>query len=378
MEKKRLVLWLSVFLFFLALGQQFYKLFFVWQQNNFIDFKVYWDAARAVLIGGSVYSFGDKYLNNIPFNYPPTALFFLLLLPLFSQSVSSLFLFFLSLGSLLGSLYLLTKMFFKPAQKWLVFFLSSVLFIQFFPTKFTWTLGQINLIILFLIVLSFYLYQKKRDIFSGLFLGIATLIKIFPGFLIFFFLKEKKWKTIVSFLVTCLGGILLTVLIFKPVLFFNYFGQIGADLFFKGGEISYFDQSLNSFLLRLNLSNLWRLSLRLIFTFVSLWMFLKTTNKALSYFGLIFSLLIFLPSFAWFHHYVILIPLMMFLWSQTKKKDYLPRILLALVYILVSFHFRYPEVFPGKNIILTSHPFFGFLLLWFYSLKLSFKKNRKK
>jgi len=64
--------------------------------------------------------------------------------------------------------------------------------------------------------------------------------------------------------------------------------------------------------------------------------------------------------------------------EPNKKKDYLPRILLALVYILVSFHFRYPEVFPGKNIILTSHPFFGFLLLWFYSLKLSFKKNRKK
>lgn len=32
---------------------------------------------------------------------------------------------------------------------------------------------------------------------------------------------------------------------------------------------------------------------------------------------------------------------------------------------------------PGKNIILSSHPFFGTLLLWFYSLKLSFDKNEK-
>ena len=309
---KKLILWLLAFLFLLALGQQLYKLFFVWQQNNFVDFKVYWDGIRAALAGGNIYSFGGKYLNIVPFNYPPTTLLFLLFLPLFSQSTASLFLLFISLGSFLGSLYLLTKMFFKPAQKWLVFFL-----------------------------------------------------------------KEKKWKIMISFLVTCLLGVLLTILIFKPVLFFSYFGSVGGNLFFKGGEVSYFDQSLNSFLLRLNLPNLWRLGLRLIFTFMSLWIFLKNRNKALSYFGLIFSILIFLPSFAWFHHYVILIPLMMFLWSQTKKKDYLSKILLALVYLLVSFHFRYPEIFPGKNIILASHPFFGALLLWFYSLKLSFDKNEK-
>jgi len=377
MKFKKMILWLVIFLFLIALGQQLYKIFFIWQQNNFVDFKVYYDAIKAALSGGNVYSFGGEYLNNVPFNYPPTTLLFLLFLSLFSPTEGSLILLFISLVSLLGSLYLLTKMFFKPAKKWLVFFLSSVLFIQFFPTKFTLTLGQINLITLFLIVLSFYFYQKKKDIFSGLFLAIASLIKIFPGFLIFFFLKEKKWKTVSSFLISCLLGVLLTVLIFKPVLLFNYFGQIGSNLFLKGGEVSYFDQSLNSFLLRLNLTSLWRLFLRLVFTFASLWVFLKTKNKVLSYFGLIFSILIFLPSFAWLHHYVILIPLLMFLWSQTKKKDYLPKILLVLVYLLVSLHFRHPEVFPDKNIILSSHPFFGALLLWFYSLKLSFKKNEK-
>src|SRR4030042_4258392 len=277
--KKKLIFWLVVFLFLIALGQQFYKLFFIWQQNGFVDFRVYYEATRSALAGGNVYSFNDKYLNNIPFNYPPTTLLFLLFLTLFPQSIASLFLFFISLASLLASLYLLSKMFFKPAQKWLVFFFSSALFIQFFPTKFTLTLGQINFIILFLIVLSFYFYQKKKEIFSGLFLGIATLIKIFPGFLIFFFLKEKKWRIVISLLVTCLLGVLLTVLLFKPTLFFNYFGQIGSNLFFKGGETSYFDQSLNSFLLRLKLPSLWRLSFRLVFTFVSLWIFLKTKNK---------------------------------------------------------------------------------------------------
>ncbi|MCJ7829479.1 hypothetical protein MUP50_00095 [Patescibacteria group bacterium] len=103
---KKLILWLSIFLFLLALGQQLYKLFFVWQQANFVDFKVYYEAIRAALAGGDVYSFGGKYLNTVPFNYPPTTLLFLLFLPLFSQSTASLFLLFISIGSLLGSLYL--------------------------------------------------------------------------------------------------------------------------------------------------------------------------------------------------------------------------------------------------------------------------------
>lgn len=369
MRKHKRIIFILFLLFFLAFGQQLYKLFFVFQQQNFVDFNVYWDTVKTALTGGNIY----YDLKETPFNYPPTTLLFLVFLPLFSQSVASLVLLFISLSSLLGSLYLLAKMFFKPAQKWLVFFLSSVLFIQFFPTKFTLTLGQVNLVILFLIVLSFYLYQKRKDIFSGLFLGIATLIKIFPGFLILFFLKEKRWKMVIVFLATCLLGILLTVLIFKPVLFFNYFGQIGNNLFFKGGEISYFDQSLNAFLLRLNFVENWRLFLRLIFTIVSLWIFLKTKDKALSYFTLIFSILIFLPSFAWFHHYVILIPLVIICWRKTK--NFLPKLILILVYLLVSSHFRYPEIFPGQNIWLSSHPFFGALILWLYSLKLSFEKK---
>ncbi|EKD66935.1 MAG: hypothetical protein ACD_48C00669G0001, partial [uncultured bacterium] len=72
--------------------------------------------------------------------------------------------------------------------------------------------------------------------------------------------------------------------------------------------MSYFDQSLNSFLLRLSVASDVRLLLRIIFTLTSVFLFLIAKNKSLSYFGLIFSVLLFLPSFAWFHHYVILIP----------------------------------------------------------------------
>ncbi len=370
--KKKIILWVLSLVFLLALGQQLYKLYFLWQGDNFTDFKVYWDALKAAFAGGDIYSFNKVYFNTIPFNYPPTSLLFLTFLLIFPKALSSLFLVFVSLGCLLGTIYLTVKMLFKKADRLMAFLIFSILFIQFFPVKFTLTLGQINLLILFLITVSYYFFQNKKEILSGIFLGIATLIKIFPGFLIFFFIKEKKWKSVISFIVTLFSGLILTLLIFKLALIFNYFSN-GGNLFLQGGVVSYFDQSLNSFLLRFNFPSIWRLLLRIIFTLFSLGFFLKVKDKALSFFALIFSILIFFPSFAWFHHYVILIPLMMILWARSK--DIFSKVVLILIYLLVAFHFRYPEIFPNENPWLGSHPFFGTLLLWVFAVKRGLNKK---
>ena len=369
MKFRKFIIPFLFFIFFLALGQQLYKLFLLWQQSLFFDFKVYWDGIKAALAGGNIYYPDGVYQNPTPFNYPPTTLLFLLILPIFSKSVAALLLLFLSLGSLLATIYLLVKMNFKKDN--LIFFLFfSILFIQYFPTKFTLTLGQINLLILFLMTLSFYLFKIKKNHLSGIFLGIATLIKIFPGFLIFFFIKEKRYKTILSFIITGFLGILATFLIFKPVLLFNYFGQVGTGLFFNAGEVSYFDQSLNSFLLRLDFTSFWRLFLRLAVTLISLAVFLRKKDKALGFFGLMFSIMIFLPSFAWFHHYVILIPVFIILFAKIfQKKELWPKIILFLAFLLVSFHFRYPEIPESSGFLVASHPFIGALILWIYSLR---------
>lgn len=101
--------------------------------------------------------------------------------------------------------------------------------------------------------------------------------------------------------------------------------------------------------------------------------FLKTKNKEFSYFGLIFSVQLFLPSFAWFHHYVILIPLLIVLW--TKTTDNKEKIFLVFVHLLTSFHFRNPESFTSQNILLFSHPFIGACLLWFLAIKRVFEEQ---
>lgn len=368
---KRIVI-LSL-LFLLAFGQQLYKLYFVFLNENFVDFNVYWQATKAALSGVNVYH--QLYLETIPFNYPPTFLPFLSFLTLFSQPAASLVLLFVSLSSLLASIFLLVKLQFEKSKRSILFLLMSVFFIQYFPTKFTLTLGQINLFLLFLIIFCFYTLRNNQDIFAGISLAVASLIKIFPAFLVLFFLKKRKKIAISSFLITSVLGVLVTILFFKPVLLFDYFGNVGKNLFLKAGGTSYFDQSLNSFLLRLGLPDNWRLLCRIGFSTMAMVMFLQAKDEAIAFFGLATAVMIFLPSFVWFHHYVILIPLMITLWSKMSQQPFFfPKILLFIGYLACSFHFRHLQTPILQNIFLTSHPFIGAIILTFLAI-LNSKSN---
>lgn len=351
-------------LFLVALSQQLYQFYFIFRQERFVDFYVYWEAARFALEGGDFYQ--KLFFDGTPFNYPPTALLFFSFLSWLPKSIGSLILLTVSLCSLFTTIFVLTRLQLRKSERLIFFLLSSIFFIQYFPTKFTLTLGQINLVILLLMTASFYTFKKKQDILAGIYLGLAFLIKILPVFLLIFYLKEKRKKAIFAFLITSILGILLASLLFNSVSIANYFGYIGKDIFLKAGGVSYFDQSLNSFLMRLQLVANLRLWLRFFLSLFLLLVFLKTKNKALSYFGLGVVTTVFLPSFAWLHHYVILIPLMILLFSKIDKNSPLfVKIALVLSYLACSLHFRRPESFALKNIVLASHPFIGAAVLLF-------------
>lgn len=364
---KQRVLSLLFFIFLIALGQQFYRLYFIFRQERFVDFYVYWEAARLALRGGDFYQ--KLYFEGTPFNYPPTALLFFSVLSFLPKSIGSLAMLFISIACLLTSIYLLIKLNFSKSKQTVFFLLVSILFIQYFPTKFTLTLGQINLVILFLITSSFYAFKKEKNTMAGILLALASLIKIFPVFLLLFYLKEKKKKTITAFLATSILGILGAVALFRSSSIVNYVHFVGKNLFFQAGSASYFDQSLNSFLIRLNLVADWRLLFRIVLSLFLANLFLKSKNKALSFFGLAATITIIFPSFVWLHHYVILIPLMIVLFAKIgDRSNFSLRIALLIGYLACSLHFRNPEVSVAKNLILASHPFFGALILIFLAL----------
>lgn len=70
--------------------------------------------------------------------------------------------------------------------------------LNYSPLFLSLRLGQINVVILFLLAATLYLCKKGRFGLAGIPLGIAASIKIIPGLLLPFFLLHKKWRTVTS------------------------------------------------------------------------------------------------------------------------------------------------------------------------------------
>ncbi|UCG33008.1 MAG: DUF2029 domain-containing protein [Phycisphaerales bacterium] len=73
-------------------------------------------------------------------------------------------------------------------------------------------LGQVSLLVTFLIVLSWYLVETRREFWAGWALSLGVLVKVFPVVLVLYFLLKRQWKMLagVAAGLILLGGLLTT------------------------------------------------------------------------------------------------------------------------------------------------------------------------
>ncbi len=89
------------------------------------------------------------------------------------------------------------------------FFLSAVLLLSLRPIVGDLHHGNINLLILFLIVAMFQAWRQGYDVLAGLLLGLAISYKVTPALFVPYFLYKRSWRTVGA---TCLGlGMFLLV-----------------------------------------------------------------------------------------------------------------------------------------------------------------------
>jgi hypothetical protein len=201
-----------------------------------IDFYQEWASARNYREGLPVYTdqrvtipvyLGKTDLSphdgSIEVNaHPPAAI--LLALPLASLPYRDAALVWnlTSLGMLVVSLCLVRTGLRIPFSFWSLFPLATLLMLCT-PLLMQQHLGQLNLAILLLLTGVWAADRSGRPLLAGVCLGLATAIKLFPGFLFLYFILRGQWKTVIvgTISVFLLTG--FTAVLFGPEAYRYYF-----------------------------------------------------------------------------------------------------------------------------------------------------------
>lgn len=298
----------------------------------------------------------DPYKREIrPCTYPPTTL------SVFSTFQNIPFLLAQNLWFWLSVICLILSviLFAKNTTEFLLFLGASLIF---FPTKFTLSSGQINLFVLLFVCLNYYFWRKKKEVWSGIFLGVALMLKLTPLFLVLFFIINKKFKLLLSTLLSGVVGLLISIIVLGKEKVIYYFTNVLPTLGIGFGNGYYYNQSFTGLIARFSLPSI----IFYMFLFLMLGITLVKKNKPEIIFAMVLILNTLFSVFSWQHHLVFLLPALFIIYKNIKEKNKLERIVLIFIFMLLAINIKNPQIFMGSffgNLIL-SHATFGMILLW--------------
>ena len=159
----------------------------------------------------------------------------------------------LNLVFLLGSLELLWGEARRAMRPWN--YVVWALALLYRPVSSNFYLGQVSVLLLFLLVAALRCSEHRRDIAAGCLIGLAGLVKVFPLAVLAVFLLARRWRVVISAMGVIFAGLSLTAatLGVGPTLgFVQTLGSVvDRRLFeFEDGRLI----SLNAFITRLLLS----------------------------------------------------------------------------------------------------------------------------
>jgi len=154
-----------------------------------LDGRVYRDAARAFLDREDIYS---GRFQGLPFTYPPFALLVLVPLALLPENAATLLMFAASGAALVVVVrwcqdYATRG---RPGSWWLTVAMAAPAAIAVEPVRSTLSLGQVNLLLLALVLGL----DARGTRWSGVGAGLATAIKIAPGLLVAAQAVRSDWR----------------------------------------------------------------------------------------------------------------------------------------------------------------------------------------
>lgn len=214
----------------LAISLMFYLILIIAQSNNQKpgDFAKFYASAELFINGESIYSPVFRDLSELGFEerynisrftlHPNLNLPFqtLIFVPFGLISYQPAFLLWSISSLLLGavSVNLINNYIHEEFDVQIHKFILLLIFLIFFPTLTTFQLGQISILLFFLLTIAWISIQKNNPKAAGIILGIALSLKIFTGLFIIFFLIRRQWTLLKWYLGTFIMCNLISIFIF--------------------------------------------------------------------------------------------------------------------------------------------------------------------
>jgi hypothetical protein len=126
----------------------------------------------------------------------------------------------LNLGLLFGTLSLLRALTQLPWRRIVLVAALS------FPLRVNFLYGQYYVLLLFLLTLSCWLYVRQRRFLTGVLVGLATGLKIFPSLYLLYFLRKRDLRAFAGGVVGSLGTAVVSVFAFGWELHRTYLVQV--------------------------------------------------------------------------------------------------------------------------------------------------------
>lgn len=237
-----------------------------------------------------------------------------------------------------------------------------------FPTQFTLGMGQINLIVLYLFVVSVAEEIRHRSVFAGGVFALAILLKPEIGLLAPVFLLTRRWRILGS-LAVFLGGVIAVSL---PVFGVDAYGEYASRMNVALGSWRdvgiYYNQGLSGLVARMGGDSTLYFILSVLVIVITLFIAGKRDIRFPSALWLAIPVFLLIEPIAWQHHFVFLLPVYVLLAKRISSLKI--HVWLGISFVLISMNFAAPAFLDTMPLgwLVSSHATVGNLLVWILAM----------
>jgi alpha-1,2-mannosyltransferase len=182
-------------------------------RHDYFDLRIYVSAMRWWADGHPLYDYAqpDRVQGELYFTYPPFAA--ALLRPFAEIPVGATIVIFL-IGTAVAigvtTWWLVHPVALRHGQPpWFIAGLAIPLVFAIEPTRETFTFGQINMLLIVLILGDLLLLVPRNSRWAGVGVGLATALKLYPGIFIIYLLAARRWRAAITASAAAAGATLL-------------------------------------------------------------------------------------------------------------------------------------------------------------------------